>query len=117
MTKALIMYSRTSSCPFVTLAKRVLGDYQVPYQEIYIDRDPQARQRVLDWTGFLSVPTLIASEDGVLPIEEPSVLPKGTSPRGIDRGAMITEPNLVQLTDWLVKHGFYTEVTRSGGDA
>lgn len=114
MTKALIMYSRTSSCPFVTLAKRVLTD-QIAYQEIYIDRDPEARQRVLDWTGFLSVPTIIVSEDGVLPIEEPEPLPKGTSPRGIDRGAMITEPNMVQLTDWLIKHGFIVKDTQAGG--
>ena len=111
MTKALVMYSRTSSCPFVTVAKRVLTEYKVPYQEIYIDRDPEARQRVLDWTGFLSVPTIIASEDGVLPVEEPASLAKGTSPRGLDRGAMITEPNMVQLKAWLVKHGFYVEGT------
>jgi glutaredoxin len=104
------MYSRTSSCPFVAVAKRVLDTNGIPYQEIYIDRDPEARQRVLHWTGFLSVPTMIVSEDGVLPIDEPTPLPKGSSPRGIDRGAMITEPNVAQLTNWLVKHGFAAKV-------
>jgi glutaredoxin len=106
VAKALVMYSRTSSCPFVSVAKRVLDGGGIAYQEIYIDRDPEARQRVLDWTGFLSVPTIIVSEDGILPIEEPEPLPKGSSPRGIDRGAMITEPSIIQLKDWLTRHGF-----------
>lgn len=110
MTKALVMYSRTTSCPFVTLAKRVLDGGGIAYQEIFIDRDPEAKQRVVDWTGFLSVPTIIVSEDGLMPFEEPVFLAKGSSPRGIDRGSMITEPNMVQLKDWLTKHGFMAKV-------
>ena len=50
----LVMYSRSSSCPFVSLAKRVLDDYHVPYREIYIDQDserPPARPG-LDWISF-----------------------------------------------------------------
>lgn len=112
--KELVMYSRTASCPFVTLAKRVLDDHKIAYREIYIDRDPEARQRVLDWTGFLSVPTLIVSENGLLPVETPLPLPQGTSPRGIDRGDMITEPNLIQLTEWLEKHGFSLNAVSGG---
>ena len=105
--KQLIMYSRTTGCPFITLAKRVLNDYDVSCQEIFIDQDQQARQRVYAWTGFLSVPTLVIAEEGsVLPYEEPAPLPHGSSPRGINRGAMITEPNLDQLTEWLEQHGF-----------
>lgn len=101
------MYSRSSGCPYVTLAKAVLRDYAVPYREIFIDRDHEARQRVLVWTGFLSVPTLVVSHNGdALPLSEPAPLPRGASPRGIDRGAMITEPSLPQLTAWLQKHGF-----------
>ena len=101
----LIMYSRRLGCPFVTLAKRVLADYQVPYREIYIDVDQAARARVVEWTGFLSVPTLvIAHDDGDLPYEVPPPLPKGASPRGINRGAMITEPGESQLLEWLRQH-------------
>ena len=101
------MYSRTAGCPYVTLAKRVLGDYALPYREVFIDKDPDAKQRVLEWTGFLAVPTLVISNNGDgLPIEEPSPLPKGASPRGIDRGAMITEPTQQQFIAWLEKHQF-----------
>lgn len=107
------MYSRTTSCPFVTLAKRVLKDYDVVYREIYIDKDDEARRRVLAWTGFLAVPTLvIAQPGGVLPIDEPSYLEKGRSPRGIDRGYVITEPNIEEFVVWLAKHGLIAEVAR-----
>lgn len=101
----LVMYSRTIGCPYVTIAKRVLHEYDVPYREIYIDRDPAAKQRVLDWTGFLSVPTLIiACEGGSLPAGDVAPLPEGSSPRGVDRGAMLTEANEAQLKAWLTKH-------------
>ena len=109
----LIMYTRTSGCPFVTVAKRVLNDYAVPYREIFIDKDVEARARVLQWTGFLSVPTLVVAQPGeVMPLEIPEPLPKGESPRGIDRGAMITEPNMEVLAEWLLKHGFVAEIAR-----
>ncbi len=107
MSKALIMYSRTTGCPFITLAKRVLDDYAISYREIYIDRDSTARQHVLAWTGFLSVPTLVAAEfNSDLPYEEPLPLAPGSSPRGINRGSMITEPNIDQLLSWLRQHEF-----------
>jgi glutaredoxin len=107
MKSELVMYSRTTGCPFITLAKRVLDDYTVPYREIFIDRDHTAHQRVLNWTGFLSVPTLVAAPIGSdLPLNEPSPLTPGSSPRGINRGAMITEPNMDQLLGWLAQHDF-----------
>jgi glutaredoxin len=110
MNKKLIMYSRRMGCPFISLAKRVLADYALDYDEIYIDQDDEARTRVLTWTGFLSVPTLVVSQNGSnLPYEEPQPLPAGSSPRGINRGAMITEPSIDQLTVWLEQHGFITE--------
>ena len=107
MNKELIMYSRTSGCPLVSSAKRVLQQNAIAYREIYIDRDDEARQRVLAWTGFLAVPTLVVAEaDSSLPLEEPTPLPTGSSPRGIDRGMMLTEPSDQQLLDWLRKHDF-----------
>lgn len=107
----LVMYARSYSCPFVSLAKRVLGDYHVPFREIHIDRDADARQRVIDWTGFQSVPTLIVTEPGeIFPYAAQAPLEKGLSPRGIDRGTMITEPNIEELTRWLLGHGFIDEI-------
>jgi len=104
------MYTRTAGCPFVSLAKRVLNDHGLSYREIFIDKDDEARERVLRWTGFLAVPTLIVARPGeVLPIEEPEPLPKGASPRGINRGAMITEPGRDELNAWLLQHGFITQ--------
>lgn len=107
MTKELVMYTRTASCPFVSLAKRVLSDYAVSYREVFIDKDEKARQRVLNWTGFLAVPTLVVDHNGDgLPYQEPTPLAAGSSPRGINRGSMITEPNIVELKTWLRQHGF-----------
>ena len=108
--KELVMYSRSYGCPFVTTAKKVLNAYDVPFREIHIDLDPEAKQRVLDWTGFLSVPTLIVANQGEdLPYEAVTELEKGASPRGIDRGAMLTEGSSSETEDWLRKHGFIEE--------
>lgn len=110
MTRELVMYTRRMGCPFVTVAKRVLDDYHVAYREILIDQDDTARQRVLRWTGFLSVPTLLIAETGSdMPVQDPVPLPVGSSPRGIHRGVMITEPSADQLTEWLTEHGFIAE--------
>lgn len=106
----LVMYSRTFGCPFITVARRVLADYAVPYRELYIDKDMEARQRVQLWTGFLSVPTLVAAEPGAdLPFAPPRPLEPGRSPRGVNRGSIITEAYAQELTDWLAQHGFITK--------
>ena len=103
----LVMYSRTRSCPYTRIAKRVLERYNVPYREIYIDQDDEALRRVEAWTGFQSVPTLLVARAGEdVPYEPPHPLEPGASPKGVDRGSMITEPLAGQLRDWLHKHGF-----------
>ena len=113
MTKDLIMYSRTAGCPFVTIAKRVLDEHQIQYTEIFIDQDMDAQARVIAWTGFQSVPTLIVANAGAIePYMACTPLPDGESPRGIDRGPMITEPNMFQLKEWLIKHQFIVPEAR-----
>ncbi|GIL08724.1 MAG: hypothetical protein BroJett033_2350 [Chloroflexota bacterium] len=109
VTRELVLYTRSIGCPLVTLAKQALADYAVPYREIMIDTDGDARQRVLAWTGFASVPTLVVSAGDGLPITPPAPLPPGASPRGIDRGALITEPSYDQLVRWLYQHQFIAE--------
>ncbi len=110
MKPELVMYSRTTGCPFITVARRVFDDYGVPYREIFIDQNDAARQRVLNWTGFLAVPTIVLAEPGSdLPISEPEPLPTGTSPRGIDRGHMITEASSDELLSWLRRHELISE--------
>ena len=104
--RELVMYSRTSPCPFVSLARRVLTAEAVPYRELYIDQDKTYENRVLEWTGYLSVPTLIVADLGQdLPYEAPVPLAKDTSPRGVNRGPMMTEPSEEQLKQWLQQNG------------
>jgi len=106
MDKELVMYSRTFGCPYVSIAKKTLSEYNVSFREIYIDKDDKARQYVLNWTGFLSVPTLIVANIGEdLPYQPPSTLQKGASPRGVNRGSMITEASHDELIVWLIQHG------------
>lgn len=110
VSRELVLYSRSLGCPFITVVKQVLGDYGLPYREILIDQNELARQRILQWTGFLSVPTLVIADAGSdLPYRDPSPLPAGTSPRGIHRGSMITEPSADQLAAWLAQNGFIQE--------
>ena len=107
MPKTLIFINRTIGCPLATLARRVLEDYGVPFTERFYDTEPDVKSRLLQWTGFLSVPTIyVVDSDLNQPETPPSPLEHGASPRGIDRGSMITEPSADQLLDWLVKHGF-----------
>ncbi len=110
-SKELVMYSRSTFCPFVSLTKRVLNERHITYRELFIDQDNTNEQRVLNWTGFLSVPTLIIARQGEdLPYEEPAPLAQGASPRGVNRGVMLTEPGEEQLVNWLRQHGFINGV-------
>ncbi len=107
----IVMYSRSIPCSFVQTARRLFSDLAIEYKEIYIDQDETARNRVIDWTGFASVPTIILAGEDDLPIAPPSYLEKGASPRGIDRGVMITEPIREELNLWLQKQGLHTSET------
>lgn len=112
--KELVMYSRSTGCPFITLARRVLEEHQVAYREIMIDQDSTASRRVEAWTGYRSVPTLIIAAEGEdQPITEPESIDQSHSPRGINRGSMITEPNIDELIAWLSQHHLISAVNRS----
>lgn len=107
--KELIVYSRTAPCSDCATAKRVLDENRVPYTEIMIDLDPQAHARLERLVGFEAVPTLVVARPGeLLPLAEPRPLAAGRSPRGVDRGPVITEPDAVGLKHWLTAHGFIT---------
>ncbi len=104
--REVVVYARTSFCPFQMRANNVFKRNSLTPRTILIDKDEQMADRVKQWTGFLSVPTIIIARPGEdTPIEEPGPLPEGASPRGIDRGYMITEASEGQLTQWLKKHG------------
>lgn len=104
--REVVVYARTSFCPFQMRANNVFKRYDLQPRTILIDKDEKMADRVKQWTGFLSVPTIIIARPGEdLPIEEPEPLPEGDSPRAVDRGYMITEPGERQLTNWLKRHG------------
>ncbi|NDJ53649.1 MAG: glutaredoxin family protein [Chloroflexi bacterium] len=103
--RELVVYGRTTFCPYLSIAERVFEKHGLSPRIIMIDEDETALERVVAWTGFKSVPTMIMAKLGDdLPFEEPSPLEPGASPKGIDRGSMITEANAEQLEAWLRKH-------------
>jgi glutaredoxin len=108
--KELVVYARTTFCPYIAKAHRVLEQYAVSYREIMIDQDEKAARLVEEWTGFRSVPTIIIARRGEdLPCEEPTPLTPGSSPRGVDRGSMISEAYETELVNWLKRNGFIEE--------
>jgi glutaredoxin len=106
MSKQLMVYI-TTWCPACRDAQAALAEWRVTARLVNIGREPEAASRVRALTGFESVPTFVAVEGaGFDPIEPPAPLPPGKSARGIDRGAVLTEPSRPQMREWLVKHGF-----------
>lgn len=87
-------------------ARRVLRNLRLQYREINIEADGEAAAKVKRWTGFYSVPTIVVAEgEGLDPALPVSPLPEGASPRGVDRGGVITEPGADQLVSFLQRHG------------
>lgn len=106
MTKQLVVYV-SPWCYSSQDTQRALNEWGVPARFINIKEDRAAAARLKSWVGFESVPTVVLVEgESVEPCEPPAPLAAGASPRGIDRGSMITEANRTQLRNWLVKHGF-----------
>ena len=57
----LTVYSK-NNCPFCVQAKRLLESKNVPYQEVNIEDQPDARQMLLD-RGLRSVPQIFNKEE------------------------------------------------------
>ncbi len=94
-------------CPYVRVAKKIVDRHQITCREILINQVPSAKEQVIGWAGFQSIPTIIVANEGQdLPVKAPAPLAPGTSPRGVNRGTMITEPSDQQLIEWLRQHGF-----------
>lgn len=113
----LVVYGRSSFCPDMYRWRKWVDQHSLDYIEFDIDTDETAYRKVVDWTGHESVPTLVIAPDGgVDPIEEPRPL-SGRGPRAIDRGTMLTEPNLGQIGPFLQRHKIPFGAEGSSGDA
>lgn len=109
MSKRLVMYM-SPWCSGSADSQRALNEWQVPVTTVNMKEDRDAAARVKRWVGFESSPTLLIAEgDSLEPYEAPAPLAAGKSPRGIDRGSMLTEPTRPQLRAWLVGHGLLAE--------
>ncbi len=105
--RELVVYGRTTYCPYLVTARTVFAKHRITTREIMIDLDADAAGRVVAWTGYRSVPTIVAAGPGQdVPYADPAPLAAGASPRGINRGAMITEPSAEELEAWLRQEGF-----------
>ncbi len=105
--KEILMYVRGGFCPDISRARRALQGWRLPYREINVHQDVQARQRCLEWNGCLAMPVVvIVRPDKDLPIEPPTPLGRGQSPRNVDRGTMISEVSQSILQTFLARHGF-----------
>jgi glutaredoxin len=106
MSKSVILYM-SSWCYQSRDLQRALGEWGVPYRSVNIKEDRRAAARLREWVGFESTPTVVIAEgsESWEPYEAPMPLPAGSSPRGVDRGSMLTEASREQLREWLVKHG------------
>jgi glutaredoxin len=104
MSKRVVVYM-SPWCYTSKDTQSALNEWSVPATFINIKEDHAAAARVRGWVGFESVPTvIIADGESVEPFEAPAPLVAGSSPRGVDRGSMITEATRNQLRAWLVKH-------------
>lgn len=105
MAKRVVLYM-SAWCYQSQDTQRALAEWGVPATIVNINQDSDAASRVKGWVGFESVPTVVVAEgDSLEPYEPPAPLARGASPRGGDRGSLITEANREQLRAWLVKHG------------
>jgi glutaredoxin len=109
MSRQVVVYM-SPWCSSSSDTQRALKEWGVPATFINVKEDRSAASRLREMVGFESVPTVVLVETGcVEPCEPPTPLPKGTSPRGVDRGSLITEATRVQLRSWLVKQGVIQE--------
>lgn len=103
----LVVYGSSIPCPDMARFQWWLQRNEVAAIEfVDIHREEWAYDRVIEWVGHASVPTLvIASDDDLDPIEPPTPLEHGQRVRGFDRGTMLTEPNPGQIEGFLQRNG------------
>lgn len=62
--KPVTVYT-TSMCPYCRSAKALLDKRGVPYEEINLARDPDARNRLVELTGMSTFPQIVIGESPI----------------------------------------------------
>ena len=63
MTKIKIF--KTTTCPYCKMEGEFLQSKNIPYEEIYVDKHPEAAEEMIKLSGQLGVPfTVITKDDG-----------------------------------------------------
>ncbi len=107
MARQIVLYVRSEGCGHVRRTRRDLTEWNIPFREVNIDDNEAVAHRLEEWTGFRPVPTVVVANEGSdLPHEEPAGLTPGQSPRNVDRGSIISEPNTANLAVFLEHNGF-----------
>jgi glutaredoxin 3 len=61
---AQITVYTTTRCPYCAAAKALLNKRELPYEEIFLDRDAAGRAELIQRTGMMTFPQIII--DGTL---------------------------------------------------
>lgn len=107
----LYMYTRERTCGDQQLARRCLQEFNVPFVEVNISREPEAALELEQLIGCLAVPTLLVADEQRRPSEPPIPIGPYQSVRNVDRGAVISEPSRDGLRQFLVKHALLQPTT------
>lgn len=60
-----IQIYKTSTCPYCKLEAEYLQSKEIPFEEIYVDKDPKAVEEMIAESGQMGVPfTVITKDDG-----------------------------------------------------
>ncbi|MDL4839690.1 glutaredoxin family protein [Aquibacillus rhizosphaerae] len=64
----------TTKCPYCVMLKNFLTDKNIAFQEVNVENDPIAMQRVVQTTGQMGVPQSVVNGTWVLGFDPNSIL-------------------------------------------
>lgn len=66
----------TPTCPWCQRAKQFLQKNNIPFQELNVAADRQARDEMVKKTGQLAVPTIVVDGEAIVGFDEPKLKEK-----------------------------------------
>lgn len=62
---AKVKMYKTTTCPYCKMESEYLNSKNIPFEEIYVDKDPSAAENMIKISGQMGVPfTVISKDDG-----------------------------------------------------